>query len=451
MPKVLIVGAGLVGSLLASFMARRGYEVEVFEKRRDPRLYGMEEGRSINLALSHRGLRALERLGLQDAVFPLMIPMRGRMIHDTEGHTLLLPYSTKPHEYINSISRLELNVALVNHAEAYPNVNIHFGTACVGVDWEYPAVEVEANGQRQRIEGDVLFAADGAGSVVRRALKSAGLLQEEVDFLDYGYKELTLPAGKDGAFLIEKHALHIWPRETFMFIALPNLDATFTCTLFLPKEGPGYSFEQLNTAEKVRAFFDTCFPDVPPLMPRLTEEYFRNPVGVLGTVRCYPWAYKGKVLLIGDAAHAIVPFYGQGMNAAFEDCLRLEEHLDACRGDWQKAFDAYQASRKKDTDAIADLAIDNFYEMRDRVNDEDFQRMRKLEYRLEQHYPDYFSKYALVTFHPEIPYSVAKQRGELQNKILLDICRQQNDPESIDLEAVYRKVQEAIEKLPVLS
>lgn len=451
MPKVLIVGAGLVGSLLASFMARRGYEVEVFEKRRDPRLYGMEEGRSINLALSHRGLRALERLGLQDAVAPLMIPMRGRMIHDMAGETHLLPYSTKADEYINSISRLDLNVALVNHAEAYPNVKIHFRAACVGVDREAPAIEVETDGQRRRVEGDLLFAADGAGSVVRRALKEAGLLQEEVEFLDYGYKELTLPAGEGGSFLIEKNALHIWPRETFMFIALPNLDATFTCTLFLRKEGVAQSFAGLDTPDKVRAFFDTYFPDVPPMMPQLTAEYFRNPVGVLGTVRCYPWSYGGKVLLIGDAAHAIVPFYGQGMNAAFEDCLRLEECIDACGDDWQKVFETYQASRKKDTDAIADLAIDNFYEMRDRVNDEDFQRMRKLEYRLEQQYPDYFSKYALVTFHPEVPYSVAKQRGELQNKILLDICRQQTDIESIDLEMVYRKVREAIEKLPALS
>lgn len=451
MPKVLIVGAGLVGSLLASFMARRGFEVEVFEKRRDPRLYGMEEGRSINLALSHRGLRALERLGLQDAVYPLMIPMRGRMIHDTAGQTLLLPYSTKPDEYINSISRLDLNVALLNHAVAYPHVKIHFQAACVGVAPEIPAIEVETDGQRRWVEGDLLFAADGAGSVIRRILKATGLLQEEVDFLDYGYKELTLPAGKEGAFLIEKHALHIWPRETFMLIALPNLDATFTCTLFLPKEGTAHSFEALNTPAKVQDFFDAYFPDASRMMPALTEEYFRNPVGILGTVRCYPWAYRGKVLLIGDAAHAIVPFYGQGMNAAFEDCLRLEECFDVYGKDWQKVFEVYQTKRKKDTDAIADLATDNFYEMRDRVNDEDFQRMRKLEYLLEQRYPDYFSKYALVTFHPEVPYSLAKQRGELQNQILLDICRRQPDIEKIDLETVYRKIKEAIETLPVSS
>lgn len=441
--KIIIIGAGMVGSLWAIYMARRGYDVNVFEKRPDPRLHGMQEGRSINLALSHRGLRALQAIGLDKKLQDVMIPMYGRMLHDTDGSRRFLPYSTKAGEYINSISRLRLNIELIQAASQYTNIRFHFEAACEAIDLEQPAIGVSLKGKKQWFEADTLFGADGAGSLLRKAMQAKTLTQERVDWLDYAYKELSLPPNAQGNFSIEKNALHIWARKTFMLIALPNPDATFTCTLFLPLAGSHASFEALRSEKDILAFFDAYFPDVIPHMPRLTEEFLTNPTGSLATVYTYPWAYKDKALLIGDAAHAIVPFYGQGMNAAFEDCVLLDTYLEQYRHDWSAAFCAYQQARKPDTDAIAALALDNFREMRDDVNDALFQRVRQLEYRLEQHFDDYWSKYAMVTFHPEIPYSLARQRGNAQNKILFDICRHYDSLDQIDLNMVYERLKQA--------
>ncbi|GAB4131838.1 MAG: NAD(P)/FAD-dependent oxidoreductase [Raineya sp.] len=429
--KVAIVGGGLAGSLLSVYMARRGYEVQVFEKRPDSRRVGYEGGRSINLALSHRGIRALEDLGIAKEILALAIPMRGRMLHDLQGEQSFFPYGKDEHEYINSISRGGLNEALVSIAERYPNVSYHFNKPCINIDFESNTLHFEADS----FTADLIFATDGAGSVIRQKMVQMKLCQDHTEFLEHGYKELEIPAGKNGEFLLDKHALHIWARDSFLLIALPNLNGSFTVTLFLQKKGEE-SFESLDTPPKAKAFFQKYFADALALMPDFEEDFFRNPVGLLGTLRAYPWAYK-NTLLLGDAAHAIVPFYGQGMNASFEDCFLLNKLMDTYTTDWQRVFQQFQQERKKDADAIADLAVENFYEMRDKVNDVEFQRMRKLEYILENTYPDYRSKYSMVTFHPEIPYSEARNKGNKQNDYLLKLCSENEDISSLNHQAIY--------------
>jgi kynurenine 3-monooxygenase len=432
MMKVCIIGGGLAGSLLSIYMARRGYHIEVYEKRPDSRVKGYEGGRSINLALSHRGIRALKELGIADQILPLAIPMYGRMIHDLQGNQSFFPYGKDNSEYINSISRGGLNEALISIAQQYPNVRFYFETPCQNIDFESNTIHFAHNLQTQ---ADLIIATDGAGSVVRHKMIETGKVTENVAFLEHGYKELEIPAGKDGSFLIDKNSLHIWGRDSFLLIALPNLNGSFTVTLFLQNKGDE-SFESLHTPEKARAFFQKYFPDALALMPDFEEDFFKNPVGVLATLKAYPWVIN-KTLLLGDAAHAVVPFYGQGMNASFEDCIILNDLIDEYQEDWDKILPAYQEKRKKDTDAIADLAVENFYEMRDKVNDEEFQRMRKLEYILENTYPEYHSKYSMVTFHPEFPYSVAKAKGNMQNEYLLELCKNITDIQSVNIQEVY--------------
>lgn len=438
--KVAIIGGGLAGSLLAIYMARRNYEVHVFEKRPDSRKVGYEGGRSINLALSHRGIRALQDLQIAEQVLPWAIPMKGRMLHDLQGKLIFLPYGKNENEYINSISRSGLNEILINIAEQHKNVKFYFQCPCIDINFE----TTTAFFKNFSLQADVIFATDGAGSIVRQKMVEQGFCQENIDFLPYGYKELEIPAGSHGEFLIEKNALHIWARDSFMLIALPNLNGSFTVTLFLQNEGKE-SFASLNTPAQARAFFEKYFPDAIQLMPNFERDFFRNPIGWLATLKSYPWKAH-KTLLLGDAAHAIVPFYGQGMNASFEDCYLLNKLIDEHHEDWETIFDIYQTSRKKDTDAIADLALENFIEMRDKVNDEDFQKMRQLEYLLENTYPDYHSKYSMVTFHPEIPYSVAKTLGNKQNEYLLSLCQKHNF-EDISLQETYlalKKLQEQV-------
>jgi len=433
--KVLIIGGGLAGSLLSIYMARRGYEIEVFEKRSDSRLKGYEGGRSINLALSHRGIRALKELGIENQVLPLAIPMHGRMIHNLTGKQAFFPYGKDNSEYINSISRGGLNETLINIAEQYPNVKFHFETPCEDIDFENSTVFL-TNGFK--VSADLIIATDGAGSLIRHRMIHKGFVNENVDFLEHGYKELEIPAGANGSFLIDKNSLHIWGRDSFLLIALPNLSGSFTVTLFLQNKGEE-SFETLQTPQAARSFFEKYFPDALALMPDFEEDFFKNPVGVLATLKAYPWV-ANKTLILGDAAHAVVPFYGQGMNASFEDCIILNDLIDEHQEDWTKILTAYQETRKKDTDAIADLAVENFYEMRDRVNDEEFQRMRKLEHLLENTYPEYHSKYSMVTFHPEFPYSVAKAKGNKQNQFLLGLCVETTDIASLNIHEVYEKL-----------
>ncbi|MBK9154158.1 MAG: FAD-dependent monooxygenase [Chloracidobacterium sp.] len=470
---IAIIGAGLAGSLLSIYLARRGFDVTVFEARPDMRKDAVEAGRSINLALSDRGIAALREVGMDAYMLAEAVPMFGRMIHDRSGATKLLPYSGRKGEYINSISRSGLNIALMNEADKYDNVTFHFNERCTGFDVESGEVQFEGSAASDKSASSLLpetvIATDGAGSPVRQAMESQmpGFSSTSV-FLDHGYKELHIPPGKNGDFLLEKNALHIWPRHKFMMIALPNFDGSFTCTLFLAHKGGNPSgsdgatepgFDELNDEASVIDFFTREFPDAVPLMPTLIEDFFANPTGLLGTVKCWPWHSGGKVLLLGDSAHAMVPFYGQGMNCAFEDVRVFAQMIDkqmseppACgvpagaspsgvpsaggRIDWQRTYEEYGQLRKLNTDAIQDMAVENFYEMRDATADPVFQRKRALETRLEQNYPDYFSKYSMVTFREDLPYSEAQLRGNAQDKILMEICATSNELNKINLAEV---------------
>lgn len=434
--KIAIVGAGLAGSLAAIYLARRGFEVEVYEKRPDMRRGKVEGGRSINLALSDRGIRALEEVGVAEEVLKEVIPMKGRMLHSTEGGLTFVPYGKDEQEYINSVSRTGLNKLLMNAAEVYPNVRFFFEHPCEELHWENGQLTVTnlKENTTVTVEAEVIIGADGAASAVRQAMEKQEGYQSSTKFLEHGYKELTIPP-EEGTFQLEKNALHIWPRGNYMLIALPNLDGSFTCTLFFPMKG-AVSFEGLDTPEKIRAFFKEKFSDVVPLLPRLTEEFLGNPTGILGTVKCFPWHAGRNVFLIGDAAHAIVPFYGQGMNASFEDCRVLDACLEKYK-DWDEIIGAYEELRKVNTDAIADLAIENFYEMRGGVAEPAFLLKRELENVLENRYSDYHSKYSLVTFHPEVPYSVAQKRGNQQNELLLEICRKHTHLDELNVEEIY--------------
>ncbi len=444
MRSINIIGAGLTGSLLAIFLAKRGYNIHVYEKRADMRKAKVAAGRSINLALSSRGIRALEQAGIAQEVLAYAIPMHGRMLHSVQGALTYVPYGKDQTEHINSISRSGLNIALLDLAESFENIKLHFGYALEEVDLEKGVSYLRTTSSETLVEAQAAhtFGTDGAGSVIRQAMEALPAFAQSSEFLAHGYKELTIPALAEGGFQIEKNALHIWPRGTYMLIALPNLDGSFTCTLFFPMEGKD-SFDTLKTAEEIKAFFEKVFPDTIKLIPNLIHEFQQNPVGMLGTVKCFPWHFADKFLLLGDAAHAIVPFYGQGMNASFEDCLELLPCLEA-REDWVTAFEDFGKNRKPNADAIADLAVENFYEMRDGTAQPAFLRMRQLESLLEAQYPSYLSKYAMVTFHPEVPYSVAKKRGNAQNAHLLALCEAHENVLELSLEKVYEDLKKLV-------
>ncbi len=437
-PHILISGAGLAGSLMAIYLAKRGWEVEIFESRADMRKVDMSAGRSINLALSNRGIMALKEVGLADAILAEGVKMPGRMLHDREGRLKFAPYGKDDSEYINSIPRGGLNKMLMTAAEE-AGVKIHFNQKVIEVDFDAKKITTEdANtGAIHSIKGDLIIGGDGAASSIRQSMEEqVSGYQSNVDWLTHGYKELSIPPAEGGGFRIEKHALHIWPRGQYMLIALPNSDGSFTCTLFFPNEGE-VSFAGLNSPSKVQAFFEKEFADAIPHIPNLVKEFMNNPVGKLGTLKCYPWVYKDAAVLIGDAAHAVVPFYGQGMNASFEDCRVLNACIEAHGTNWTKVLTAYQEARKVNGDAIGDLAVENYYEMRDHVADPVFRRKRELEYILERRYEDYHSKYSLVTFHPEIPYAVAKAKGNKQDNYLMEFCKDLDTVEGVDVQAVY--------------
>lgn len=429
--KVVIVGAGLAGSLLAIYLAKRGLKCDVYEARGDMRREKVAAGRSINLALSNRGIAALREIGLDEYMLAEAVPMHGRMIHTLSGETKLLPYSGRSGEYINSVSRSGLNIALIYEAEKHAGVTFHFGERCVGFDCASGAATFSSG---KTVTGATLIATDGAGSAVRNSMLHGGVPRFDFSqsWLEHGYKELHIPPTSDGGFRLEKNALHIWARGSFMMIALPNIDGSFTCTLFLAHHGDE-SFASLLDEDAVLAFFEKYFADAVPLMPTLIEDFFANPTGNLGTIKCFPWNAAGNALLLGDAAHAVVPFYGQGMNASFEDCRVLNQLVGAHGDDWPRIFDEFTAVRKPNADAIADMAEENFYEMRDAVANPVFQRKRELETRLEQTYPDYFSKYSMVTFREDLPYSVAKAKGNAQDEFLMKICAENEDAAALDL------------------
>lgn len=389
-------------------------------------------GRSINLALSTRGIHALTEAGLWDEMRKIVIPMAGRMMHSVSSELTFQPYGRDAAEVIHSISRADLNISLLNAAEA-AGVRVHFQQRCVGIDLKTGDLRLrdEDTGIEREEKAAVVIGCDGSASAIRTEMLKLNRFNFSQQYLDYGYKELTIPAAKSGLHRMDANALHIWPRGNYMLIALPNVDGTFGCILFLPFEGRD-SFAELSTAYEVQEFFRARFPDAFPLMLDLAENFFGNPTGSMVTIKCAPWHYEGRALVLGDAAHAIVPFFGQGINCGFEDCSCLLDLIDRHRADWLRVFAEFEKARKINTDAVADLAVENFVEMRDRVADPQFLFRKKVEFALEAKYPQSFvPKYAMVTFH-RIPYSVALTRGITQDQILNELCASISRIEDLD-------------------
>ena len=448
-----IIGAGLVGSLLATMLGRRGYHVDVFEKRPDLRRTDLPAGRSINLAMAERGLHALRQAGLFETIQPLLIPMRGRQLHLADGREEFVPYGQHPWELIYSVSRLELNSRLMSAAEATQRVQIHFEHECRQVDLRQRQLEVchLVSHDVQRGDYGWLLGADGAGSILRHAIVEEQSGIDSVEMLDHAYKELTIPAGPAGSYRLRREALHIWPRGGFMLIALPNLDGSFTTTLFLPSESRGDqpSFRALSTPAAVRTFFRQHFADAVPHLPRLEAEFFENPTGELGTVRCWPWSSADHALILGDAAHAIVPFHGQGMNAGFEDCaelLRLLAEFDDDRG---RVCREFPQLRKAQADAIAEMALDNYIDMRDTTQRPDFLLRKEIGFELERRLPDYFiPRYSMVMFH-RLPYADVLARGRVQQQLLDELLRGGvRALHEVDWQAAEQRVRETLSPLP---
>lgn len=417
--KATIIGAGLGGALMAVYLGRAGWSVDIYERRPDPRTAGIAGGRSINLALSTRGIHALREVGLADKILSMAIPMRGRMIHSQSGQLTFQPYSKDPNEAINSVSRGGLNLALIEGAEAMSNVRVHFDHRCVDVDPDAGRAELAAGKASERVftDGDLLIGADGAFSAVRARLQRQDRFDYSQEYLAHGYKELTIPPGPSGEHRMVRNALHIWPRQSFMMIALPNIDGSFTCTLFWPFEGPA-SFASIRGDDDVLPFFNQHFPDAVPHMSTLVEDYRTNPTSSLVTVRCRPYHIGDRVVLLGDAAHAVVPFYGQGMNAAFEDCTVLNECIQRHGSDRAAALREYDALRKENADALADLAVENFIEMRDKTASRAFRLKKKTEHALHKLLPGwYVPLYWMVSFS-RTPYAEAVRRAKQQNRVV---------------------------------
>ncbi len=433
---IAIAGAGLVGSLLSIYLAKRGHRVSVFERRGDMRKQAVDGGRSINLALSNRGLRALDEVGLTNEIRRTAIPMHGRVMHDRSGKLTFQPYG-KTGQFINSISRSNLNIVLMDKAESL-GVEFHFEQRLTTIDFDKTQISFSNSGPS---ESDTIIGADGAFSTVRSGMQINDRFDYSQNYIAHGYKELHIPASENGGFQLEKNALHIWPRESFMLIALPNPDGSFTCTLFFPFEGP-LSFSSLKKEKEVAEFLKQTFPDAEALMANAVEGFMNSPASSLVTVKCFPWA-KNNTLLIGDAAHAIVPFYGQGMNAGFEDCRVLNQLIDKA-DDWKSIFSEFQKTRKPDTDSIAELALDNFIEMRDLVADAKFLLRKKIEAKLNQLFPEkWIPLYSMVTFREDIRYSDALAIGQKQKKIMDGVMQTsdiENNWEHLNFEGIVNKL-----------
>lgn len=424
LPSITLIGAGLVGSLLAVYLSQRGYTVRVFEKRPDMRKASISAGRSINLALANRGIRPLEAIGLMDVIRPIIIPMLGRELHDEQGNLSFLPYGQRPHEVVYSVSRGELNKTLMTAAEQRGNVTIEFSQAVEHIDYQRKTLTLrdEQSGQTRTDSFDILIGADGGGSAVRRTLDQHLNKMSREEKLPHSYKELHIADNGKGGFRMKREALHIWPRDEYMLIALPNPDGSFTVTLFMPDEGE-HSFSRYQDKPTVQQFFREKFPDALTLMPDAADQYLQNPTGFLGTVYCDHWHLDDHTLLIGDAAHAIVPFHGQGMNCGFEDCFDLNALLDQYQDDWSQVMPAFQRLRKPNGDAIAQMALENYIEMRHSVNDPKFQLKKQVAFALENRIPNTFiPRYSMVMFH-HIPYVEALRRGVVQADVLDELCQ----------------------------
>lgn len=428
---VTVVGAGLVGSLLATLLSQKKYHVDVYERRPDMRKKQIDGGRSINLAISARGFHGVEQVGLKDEVMKLATPMEGRVMHNSKGETSFQKYGHNESDRLYSISRGGLNKLLMSAAEATGFANFHFEKPVTQVDLS--TGEITVGQESQTLSPKHVIATDGSGSVIRKSLNA----EEQSEFLDHGYKELTISPGKSNL----SSNLHIWPRGTYMLIALPNLDGSFTCTLFLPFEGPT-SFASLDSAQKVTEFFETTFPDALPLIDDLERTFFENPTGKLVTVRCSKWHHQDKFLMMGDASHAIVPFFGQGMNSGFEDVSVFGELLEKRGSIDEKLFEEFFRHRLKDTNAIAQMALENFIEMRDHVGNKQFLMKKKVEHLLHERFPDdYVSRYQQVTFS-RVPYSKALQEGLVKDQILDTLCKNLEKVENLD----YQLAEQLIHK-----
>jgi kynurenine 3-monooxygenase len=448
---ITLIGAGLNGPLLAIGLVRRGFNVQIYERRADMRRVSVSAGRSINLALSTRGIHALSQAGLWSGMQEIIIPMKGRMMHAISSELTFQPYGKDASEVIHSISRADLNIALLNAAE-HEGVRILFQQRLAGFSLKTGDLQIrdEPNGEMRTENCGIVIGCDGSASVLRTAMLKLPRFNYSQQYLDYGYKELTIPSPGHGKHALERNALHIWPRGNFMLIALPNIDGTFACILFLPFEGID-SFAQLTTAASVNEFFRSNFADALPLMPNLVENFFANPTGSMVTIKCSPWRVGERCLLLGDSAHAIVPFFGQGINCGFEDCTQFFELLDRYGADWERVLSEFELSRKINTDAIADLAVENFVEMRDRVADPRFLFRKKVELALEAKYPRLFvPKYAMVTFQ-RIPYSIATKRGVIQERILQELCDGIDSIEKLDWSKAERMIRSELTPLEQLS
>jgi kynurenine 3-monooxygenase len=445
--KITLIGAGLAGSLLAILFAQRDFDVTLYERRADMRRHEVPAGRSINLALAQRGIRPLRKVGLFEKVSQLLIPMRGRMLHDVDGSLTLTPYGRTPTEVIHSISRPGLNMLLMDAAEA-AGVTIRFGQRCDDIDFAQGRALFtdEASGAQYAVTDAPFIAADGGGSAVRQAMQRRLGIKVSEDILPHGYKELSIPAAADGTHRMEREALHIWPRGRHMLIALPNLDGSFTVTLFLAKQGEP-SFESLQQPDALLPFFRENFPDALDRIPDIEAEFYQNPTGLMGTVRCSAWHVGGTALLLGDAAHAIVPFHGQGMNCAFEDCLILDQCMDRHGDNWERAFAEFETLRKPDAAAIAEMALENYVEMRDVVRDPKFHLQKKLGFMLEERHPGVFvPRYSMVMFH-HLPYAEAQRRGIIEQQILDQLTANAERIEDVDLSLADALVEQSLQRI----
>ena len=444
----VIIGAGLVGSLLSIYLAKRGHNVVLFERRGDMRKEAVEAGRSINLALSDRGIKALREVGIAEEVLRIAIPMHGRYIHHTDGSHAIQPYG-KEGQFINSVSRRELNCRLMDLAESM-GIRIEFNRKCASIDWKENRVSLQhtLTGETENTGFDLCFGSDGAYSSARLAhMLGHSKFEYHQYYIDCGYKEIAIPAGTNGSFLLEKHSLHIWPRKDYMLIALPNTDGSFTGTLFFPFEGE-YSFDKLTTPEAVDQFFQRTFPDVTALVPDLSAQFFAHPTSSLVTVKCFPWIRDGRFSLIGDAAHAIVPFFGQGMNAGFEDCSVLNSLIDEHGEDWDTILQEFQSLRKPDADAIADLAVNNFTEMRARTADPAFLLQKKIEARLHESHPEkWIPAYSQVTFSPHIRYSEALRNSQRQEAIMQSVMNRPDIETAWDSKELEEEILKRLEEI----
>ena len=446
---VNVIGAGQCGTLLSIMLARQGFSVDLYERYEDPRVYDAEAGRSINLALAARGINALKQAGIFELVEPLLVPMRGRVVHQLDGSTEFLAYGQAEHEQIYSVTRLGLNKVLLDCAESIDAIRMHFKQAAIGYDAPDRTVHMQNldDDSLYQVEATPLFAADGAGSIIRRSFDGSDTFGGIETLLRHGYKELWIPPAPDGSFQMRSDALHIWPRGGFMLIALPNPGGDFTLTLFLANEG-AQSFASLDTADAIHRFFDEHFPDAAELIPSLPQILMNNPLGVLGTIRCRHWHDQGNVLLIGDSAHAIVPFHGQGMNLAFEDVVLLEQIISRHGDDWPNVFARFESEQLANANAIADMALDNYIEMRDTVRDPKFALRKELAFLLEQRLPDVFiPRYSMVMFHADITYLMAQQRGEIQRALLEEFTADADSIDGVDVDAAEQAARDRLEPI----